>query len=224
MYILAIDTATTTCSVAVTSDTTLLGEILLHEQHHSERIISLIDRLLTETALTRQNIDCIAVAVGPGTFTGLRVGISTAQGLGFALNRPVIGVPSLEILARQAIPAERICPMLEAGKGQVYTCLFAVTRQGILVKIIPETVIEAGTWVQTLSGTTLFTGPGALRYHERILHCYSDIALFAPAFAALPRASTLALIACERFAEHKDYLPEKVLAHYVRQPDARLPL
>ena len=205
MYILAIDTATTTCSVAVTSDTTLLGEVLLHEQHHSERIISLIDRLLTETALTRRDIDCIAVAVGPGSFTGLRVGISTAQGLAFALDRPVIGVPSLEILARQAIPAEHICPMLEAGKGQVYTCLFAATRQGVLEKTISETVIEAGAWAQTISGTTLFTGPGALRYRDRILHCYSDTALFAPSSVALPRASTLAVIAGERYAEPVSY-------------------
>lgn len=222
MNILAIDTSTQSCSVALAAETTVLGEILIHEQHHSETLIRLIEHLLEHTSTDVRKLHGVAVSIGPGTFTGLRVGISTAQGLALALGLPLVGVSSLEILARQALPAQTICPMIEANKGQVYTCLYTEADTEGIGRAIGERVTDIEPWITTLPEVTVFTGPGAIKYRNRILVSYRGKALFAPVSVALPRASTLAAIARERFLEGRSGVPEQVTAQYIRPPDALL--
>ena len=222
MNILAIDTATQSCSVALATDTTILGEILIHEQYHSETLIRLIEDLLEKTSSDRHQLNGIAVSIGPGTFTGLRVGISTAQGLALALGLPLVGVSSLEILTHQVLPAQNICPMIEANKGKVYTCLYTVGDQEGIKRATQETVTDIEPWVSTLQDVTVFTGPAALRYKNRILASCPGRALFVPVAMALPRASTLATLARERFSEAKGNVPEQVTVQYIRPPDAML--
>lgn len=224
MKILAIDTATRTCSVALLDGDNILAEALLYGQkHHSEKILSLIEGLFFNTGITGSQLDLIAVSTGPGSFTGLRVGLSTAQGLALSLDIPLLGVSTLEIIAAQLLPAARICPMLDARKGQVYTCLYESGVQGVLKKTIDDTVMPAEEWVSGLEGSVVFAGNGACLYREGIEKAFTGTALFAPAAAGIPRAATLGCIAGARAHQAQPHKPEQVTPHYVRPPDAVLP-
>jgi len=221
MIILAVDTATRTCSVALLDGDSLLAESLLYGQkHHSEKILGLIEGLFLNTGITGSQLDLIAVATGPGSFTGLRVGLSTAQGLALSLDKPLLGVSTLEVIAAQLLPSERICPMIDARKGQVYTCLYECEAQGRLKKTVDDTVMRAEAWVAGLEGAIVFAGNGACLYREKIQNAFHGTALFAPAAAGIPRASTLGCIARERAHQAQHHEPERITPHYVRPPDA----
>lgn len=219
MKILAVETATRTCSVALLDGDGILGETLLYGQkHHTEKILSLIDGLLLNAGITGSQLDLIAVSTGPGSFTGLRVGLSTAQGLALSLDKPLLGVPTLEVIALQQLPAERVCPLLDARKGQVYTCLYEGGMQTRDAAVMPP---EA--WAAGLTGTLVFAGNGAVLYRESIQKAFPGTALFAPPAAGIPRASTLGGIAGARYDQAQPCAPERVVPQYVRPPDALLP-
>ncbi|MBN2108069.1 MAG: tRNA (adenosine(37)-N6)-threonylcarbamoyltransferase complex dimerization subunit type 1 TsaB [Deltaproteobacteria bacterium] len=219
MRILAIDTATPSASVALVDEGRILAECLLSGQkNHSERLLQIIDRLFDWTGSARDSIDSIAVSVGPGSFTGLRVGISTAQGLAFALDKPLAGVPALEVVASQATGGDGlVSPMIDARKQQVYACLYHRTG-GVLEQVQPATVCDPDAWVQGLPEPALLIG--AAVYYGRISACAAAKGCtLAPEHLGIPRASTLAILAQAQYAGRAGR-PELVSALYVRPPDA----
>lgn len=223
MILLAIDTSTPVCRVAVTSGETMLSELRSDEQcQHTEGILVLIKRALAQAGCAAGDLGCIAVATGPGMFTGLRVGISTAQGLALALDKPLVGVPTLEIIARQAGSAAWICPMMDARRGQVYTCLYHRVADDLFEQSKEYVVIEADVWAARLTGTVLFAGSGALRYRRQIEQAFTGTALFGRAEDGEPRTTTLARIAAQRLPD-KQCAPYLVVPQYVRPPDAKEP-
>ncbi len=126
MLLLAIDTTTTVCSVAVGEEGKLLAEYLLNiKKTHSQRLMPLVISLLKDSDVGRSNLEGIAVAVGPGSFTGIRIGVATARGLAQGLGIPLIGVNTLEALAGigASYPA-LLCPLLDARREQVYTAVY----------------------------------------------------------------------------------------------------
>ena len=128
MRVLGIDTSSLLGGVAILDNETLLAESRLNVAvAHSERLMGEMDRMLRHSDLTVKDIDVFAVAVGPGSFTGLRVGLSTVKGLVYATGRPMVAVPTLEALAWN-VPFCRyqVCPLLDARKGEVYAGLFKV--------------------------------------------------------------------------------------------------
>jgi len=145
---LGTDTTTLSCSVALLQDDALLAEATLNiKKTHSERLMPLLDNLLTESGIEREAIDAIAVAAGPGSFTGLRIGVSTARALAQGLGIPVVPVCTLDALA-EAIPAPGvlICPLLDARRSQVYTAIY---RRGLekpdqLKTLLEPTAIALG--------------------------------------------------------------------------------
>ena len=122
---LAIDASGQYCSAAITKGWNLVGEQLISgTKNHSELILLIIDELVNSTGIALSDIDIVAVTKGPGSFTGVRTGISTAQGLAFSLDKILVGVSTLEVLAVQSgIDYGYVCPMIDARKKQVYTCL-----------------------------------------------------------------------------------------------------
>lgn len=219
--ILAFDTSTACCSVALLVDGTLLGEDTRSGAgNYSTLLLQMVNRLLQDAALTIHEIDCIAVAQGPGSFTGLRVGISTAQGLGFALTKAVIGVSTLEIIAAQNMPfGGTLCPMLDARRNQIYTCLFEGT--GNEAKAISDkNVVCPEQWVSSLRGPLLFCGNGAQVYRQAIKQACTTEHYFAPDMNSRPQAAMLAHIALNRFVDGKSSQPGHILPCYVRRPDA----
>jgi len=147
-YILNIETATKNCSVALAKDgkTILCKEIAEEGYSHAERLHVFIEEIIKEAGITYQDISAIAVSQGPGSYTGLRIGVSAAKGLCFALDIPLIAVDTLQVLASQAkVSKGLIIPMLDARRMEVYSAIFTPNfenKRGIQAEIIAENSFE----------------------------------------------------------------------------------
>ncbi|MEI6126576.1 MAG: tRNA (adenosine(37)-N6)-threonylcarbamoyltransferase complex dimerization subunit type 1 TsaB [Pseudomonadota bacterium] len=222
MKILAIDTATQVCSAAIIVDAQIAGECLISGRHkHSEKLLALIDVLFNHAQISPHSLDLIAVSVGPGSFTGLRAGISTAQGLAFSLGKEMVAVPTLEIIAAQAVMYHGfICPMIDARKQQVYTCLYRCSETAELEKVSADIVVDPETWIAGLPGRTLFAGSGALLYQDTIQAVLKGAADFLPEYLGIPRSSTLACVAQKSYELHGPSELSRIAPLYIRLPDA----
>ena len=135
MNILGMDSSGLVASAAVWSDDTILAEFTVNnKQTHSQTLLPMIDQVVTMSGKAIEDIDAIAVAAGPGSFTGLRIGSATAKGISLALKKPVIPVPTLEGMAyRVSISNGIICPMMDARRNQVYTGIYAMENGRLTV-------------------------------------------------------------------------------------------
>lgn len=225
MRILAVDTATTSCSVAIVDKTSLLAEFTLYkEETHSKHLMDMIRVALRMAGLNFSDLDGFAVTRGPGSFTGLRIGISTIKGLAVAPEKPVVGVSSLEALAIQvAFSPDLICPLLDARKGEVYFSRYRFLN-GQLIKQTKEDVVPPDKAVENLNESCLFVGNGALLYKEMILEKMGGFASFAPMTQNTIRASTIAYFSMAKFENNHTDDIEKILPYYIRKSDAELNL
>jgi tRNA threonylcarbamoyladenosine biosynthesis protein TsaB len=200
----------------------LMGEYLFSgAKAHSERLLAMIDRLLTDSACQVSDIDLIAVSLGPGSFTGLRVGISTAQGIALAAGKPVIGVPTLEVIAFQARGCgEQICSMITARGQEVFTGLYRVPDHGDLQPLRAETVTDTEAWLSGISGETVFLGSGADLQRKAIETLCGARARVLPTAAGLPRASSAAALAQYRYKCPEAHAPAAIAPRYIRLPEA----
>ena len=169
MHLLAIDTATPICGVALAYRGAVEAAVSLDTgQTHTRTIMDTIMSIMRFCQVGLQQIDGYAVTQGPGSFTGLRIGISTVKGLAMAMDKPVAGVSTLEALASQVRPeCELICPMIDARRGEVYWTLFR-RHQGQLTRLSPEQVGPAEKAVEQIDGRCCFIGNGALAYRHTI--------------------------------------------------------
>jgi len=219
--ILAIDAATQVCSVSLSDGDRILGECMLRGgNNHSELLLKLVDDVLTYTHINPEVLDFIAVTSGPGSFTGLRVGISMAQGLAFSLGKSLIGVSTLDVLASQALMfSQDICPMIDARKNQVYTCLYRVSHVNRIEKVEQETVIEPEKWISNIKAPTVFLGSGVDTYRD-IIKARLDNCLILSDYHGMPRASTVARIAQDLYTGKRSTGFEECIPMYIRPPDA----
>ena len=143
MKVLAIDSSGVTASVAVADDNNIISEFTVNNrQTHSQTLLPMLDKAVQMSEIPLEDIDAIAVASGPGSFTGLRIGSATAKGLGLALKKPVIPVPTLDGLAyRAACYNGIICPLMDARRNQVYTAAYHMDN-GKLVNIIEQKAVN----------------------------------------------------------------------------------
>ena len=147
MLILAIESSARSASAALCRD----GELLAQSYQctgltHSRTLLPMAEDLLKNTEISKEDIDAVAVAYGPGSFTGIRIGVSTAKGLCWGLDKPAIGVSTLEAMAQLALCAPAgtvICPAMDARRSQVYNALFEV-RDHAIVRLTPDRAIAAG--------------------------------------------------------------------------------
>jgi len=225
MRILAVDTATTSCSVAIVDKTSLLSEFTIdREETHSKHLMDMIKTAMRMAGLSFSDLDGFAVTRGPGSFTGLRIGMSTIKGLAVASEKPVVGVSSLETLALQvSYSRDLICPILDARRGEVYFSRYRFLN-GHLKKQTRERVTPPDKAVDDLNETCLFVGNGALLYKEMILEKMGEFASFAPMIQNTIRASTLAYFSMAKFENNDTDDIEKILPYYLRKSDAELNL
>lgn len=224
MKVLALETATSTGSFAILDDRGgLIAETRVNiTVTHSERLMSSVAWLLSASGLTMNDIDAFAVSIGPGSFTGLRIGLSTVKGFCFATGRPLIPVPSLDAFARVLPFCEhQICPMFDARKNEVYAALYR-WENNCMKKIIPEASLQPRELFRHIEETTVFIGEGALAYKNSIRTHVRDYALFAPPSKMSPTASTVAEIAIEklRSGDHTD--PVSLAPLYIRKSEAEI--
>jgi tRNA threonylcarbamoyladenosine biosynthesis protein TsaB len=225
MKILAVDTSTTTCSVAIVDKTSLLSEFTLdREETHSKHLMDMIKAVLRMSGLFFSDLDGFAVTRGPGSFTGLRIGISTIKGLAVASEKPVVGVSSLEALALQvSYSPDLLCPILDARKGEVYFSRYRFL-DGYLKKQTNERVALPDKAVDELNESCLFVGDGALLYKEMILSKMGEFASFAPMNQHMIRASTMGYLSMAKFENNDTDDFENILPYYIRKSDAELNL
>ena len=218
--VLAFDTSTDSGSVALLDHDRLMGEYLFSgARAHSERLLVMIDRLLADSGCSMADIDLIAVSLGPGSFTGLRVGISTAQGMALAAGKAVIGVPTLEVIAFQARGCgEQICPMISARGQEVFTGLYCFSDHGELQPLRAETVTGTAAWLSGISGETVFLGSGAV-LHRNLIESLPGARVLT-SLAGLPRASAVAALALSRYEGPQAHAAEAIAPRYIRLPDA----
>jgi tRNA threonylcarbamoyladenosine biosynthesis protein TsaB len=169
-------------------------------------------------------LDGLAVCVGPGSFTGLRIGVSTVKGLAFATAKPVAGVSSLEALAQACLPwPHLICAMLDARKGEVYAARYRA-RDGHLEREGHEVVLSIEDALGGIHEACLFVGDGASRYRETIGVRLGPLALFPAPGQDIIRASTVAALAQVQFARKQIADLDRLVPCYVRHSDVELKL
>jgi tRNA threonylcarbamoyladenosine biosynthesis protein TsaB len=225
MKILAVDTATQHCSVAVCQDLSLLAETtLLRRQTHSKHLLKMIHQTISMAGINLNKIDGFAVTRGPGSFTGLRIGLSCIKGMAYALNKPLVSVSSLEILATQAMVTINnnpllICPLLDARKKEVYFAGFRYLNNK-LIQQIPEMVLSPEKIALQIDEPSLFIGDGALLYKDILTNAFKDAAYFPPPQQNYIRAHTVAILAFERFQKGDTDSLSSLVPQYIRQSDA----
>ena len=223
MKILAIDTATQSCSVAVTDDGSLAAQLtLLKSQTHSKHLMELIHSVLGIADFGVSDLDGLAVTIGPGSFTGLRIGISTMKGLAYALDIPAVGISSLEALAYQCAQTPYlICPLLDARKGEVYGAIYRFDQDQLIQKsgaraMVPEVACK------DIDAPCVFIGSGARLYHQRIAAALGSLAHFVSGDQNIIRASSVAFLSMTRFEAHDVDEIAGLVPQYIRKSDAEL--
>lgn len=217
MKILAIDTSALTATAAILSEDMLIGEISTTTKlTHSQTIMPMIDELLKKVSLDITDIDLFACSEGPGSFTGLRIGIGTIKGLAYGLGKPVVGVSTLEALAHNIDVTDLvICPIMDARRGQVYNGLYRYNNNK-LVCIAEPRALSIEELCQEISERTIFVGDGVNVHKEKIKELIGDKAVFASPQNLLQRAGSVAYAALSK----KSVSAEDLTAVYLRKPQA----
>ncbi|WP_028316350.1 tRNA (adenosine(37)-N6)-threonylcarbamoyltransferase complex dimerization subunit type 1 TsaB [Desulfatibacillum aliphaticivorans] len=224
MIVLAMDTAALGFGVVVVED----GRVLAREQgersrSHARSLMDAVQNVLNEAGLKPAQVDGLAVTCGPGSFTGLRIGIASAKGLASALNIPVYGVSTLYALAKAAQPCNLpVQAAMDARKGQVYAAEFRPSDNG-LVQTSPEAAKSPEQWICEVSEQSLFIGDGAALYREFIEAELGGKARFAPEDLNRIDITVVADIAAKAIKEGKACSAADLKATYIRKSDAKLP-
>ena len=223
MRILALDTATKSCSVAVVDDHSIMAESTsVSTQTHAIHLIEMVQRVVDRSGLTLSQIDGFAVGRGPGSFMGLRIGISTVKALVVVFAKPVVGVSDLDVLAMQAaIPSNMICPLMDARKGEVYFSRYHC-QNGVLQRIVPARVSPLGEALATIHTACIFIGEGARIYRQKISETVGRYASFAEPDQHVIRAATVGRLSLDRFKNEDTDDIARLVPEYIRKSDAEL--
>lgn len=228
MKILAIETSTYSGSIAVVSEDSILGEYYFNAgPAHAEKLVPSIDWLLSELNMEKSDLTGVAVSSGPGSFTSLRVGISTAKAICYTLGIPLVGVSSLKVLAMNLPFAHfNICPVIDARKGEVFTALFRSVN-GEIERLTEDMVISPEKLADIIKDNTIFVGDGALLYRDYLEDNLVDGIMFSPFNLNAPKASNVALAEIYKFKEglDSDDIHNQVMnmaPHYLRKSEAEI--
>jgi tRNA threonylcarbamoyladenosine biosynthesis protein TsaB len=216
MRVLAVETSTLAGGVALLDGERVVGEYLLDVGvTHSERLVAAVDRLLADARWTAADLEGLAVAIGPGSFTGLRIGISTVKGLGVALSIPIAAVPTLDALA-WALPfsALPVCPLIDARRGEVYACLYRwngleMQREWEYLAVPPDDLS------QRLGEPTVLLGDAATRIR-------SPYGRLAPPARRLPSPACVGQLGLERLRRGQTEAAADLVPLYLRPSEAEL--
>ena len=220
MTVLGIDTSAIVCSVGLVSDGKILSETTISNGlTHSETLLPLIKKMLEGESLSLNDVDCIAISTGPGSFTGLRIGISTAKGLAISLNKPCFSASTLEALAMNATDFEGriVCPVMDARRGEFYNALFLVEDKK-LVRLCPDRAIS-GTEIfnEICSKDYVVLGDGAEKFAEQNPEAESHLA---PIEIRKQSGVSVAKLALQEENKKQYVFCENLSPKYIRIPQA----
>ena len=236
MRVLAIDSSGLTATVAVVEDTQTVAEYTInYKKTHSQTLLPMIDEVVKMTELDLNTIDDIAVAGGPGSFTGLRIGSATAKGLGFALNKPLIHVPTVDGLAYNVYGCEDIiCPIMDARRNQVYTGIYtfskkAGTKEGsnlvepvfqVIKMQMAVSIEELAERLNRYRRPVVFLGDGVPVYENILAEKLTVPYSFAPAYMNRQRAAVVGTLGIQYYKAGKFETAEEHRPDYLRVSQA----
>ncbi|HHW30746.1 MAG TPA: tRNA (adenosine(37)-N6)-threonylcarbamoyltransferase complex dimerization subunit type 1 TsaB [Clostridiaceae bacterium] len=227
MKILALDTSSSVASVAILDKNILMGEYSINsKKKHSQILMLMVKELLKNLDISPEDIDLYAVTSGPGSFTGLRIGITAVKAMAYAVKKPVIAVPSLEALAYNLPLWEGlVCPIMDARNNQVYTALYkwkgnfleAVTEcKGIAVQELILLIMDN----MKDNNKVAFVGDGVEVHRQYIAEQLGNKAVFTPANLMLVRASSVALAAAAKYSRGEIETAFELVPFYLRKSQA----
>ncbi|MBR6028662.1 MAG: tRNA (adenosine(37)-N6)-threonylcarbamoyltransferase complex dimerization subunit type 1 TsaB [Clostridia bacterium] len=222
MKLLAMDTSGPVCGVAVLAGPGIVYECAVQNKlTHSVNLVPMMEAALQATGLALADLDGIAVVVGPGSFTGVRIGVSTAKGLAHGSGLPCLPVNALEAMAAGIQDFDGlVCPVQDARAGQVYGAAFAV-RGGNPERLMPDTPLKVEDYAEALlklGGRFLFLGDGMPPHREKLAALLGEKAVFAPAQLAFLRPASVAYLAAAHPERAVDYAA--LMPLYLRAPSA----
>jgi tRNA threonylcarbamoyladenosine biosynthesis protein TsaB len=221
MKILAVDTATKSCSVAVIDEKSVISEFSAnHNDTHSKFLMGMIRDVLNICHMSVRDLDGIAVTIGPGSFTGLRIGLSAVKGLALASMKPIVGVSSLEALAYQLFGSDKlVCPMMDARRSEVYAARYRFNNLKFEIDK-PPMALSPEKAIENISEPCILIGDGALLYQDLIRDVLGSMAVFTNFTQHLIRASTVGYIAMQRFKTYDTDEVSLIKPFYLRKSDA----
>ena len=224
MKILAVDSSGLVASVAIVEDDTLVAEYTInYKKTHSQTLLPMLDEIVKMTETDLQSVDAIAVAKGPGSFTGLRIGAATVKGLARTLDKPVIGIPTVEGLAMNLYGADAlICPLMDARRNQVYTGIYQFC-DGELTVLEDQMAVGIDQIIQMLNErnqSVIFLGDGVSVYREIIEEKMMVPFSFAPAHQNNQRAGAVGVRAMSYYKQGKTESADDFVPEYLRLSQA----
>lgn len=203
MKILALDSSGLVASVAIACEDALLSEYTVnYKKTHSQTLLPMLDEIVSMVGLDLSEVEAIAITAGPGSFTGLRIGSATAKGLGLALDKPIIAVPTVDALAYNLYGTDKmICPIMDARRDQVYTGLYEFTNNELVV-ITPQEAVSIDEIIDEINLTgreTIFLGDGVAIQKDRIASRIKVEYSFAPLHMNRQRAGAVAALGFEYY-------------------------
>jgi len=216
---LAIDTSTETASIALAEDGEVLAELTWRcGQNHSVELLPRLTHLLNQTGANLQSVSCIIVARGPGSFNGLRVGISTAKGLAFSLGIPVVGIGTLEVEAYpHAETGLPICPIFDAGRGEIATAMYQKKRNR-WCQLAAEHITTIDILCSQITTKTVFCGEFIPFIATQLRKQLKQRAVIPPPAARLRRAGFLVELGQRRLKAGNYDNPATLQPIYLRRP------
>jgi tRNA threonylcarbamoyladenosine biosynthesis protein TsaB len=224
MKVLGINTSTIFGSIGLVDTDRVMGEYSLNIPiTHSERLMTCIDRLLTDAKVDLGEVEGFSITLGPGSFTGLRIGISTVKGLAFATGRPVVGVSTLHALALNVCDsADEICPILDARKKEVYTARFRADTPHRMKRLTPDRVISPQDLVREIHGPVTFLGDGLEVYGGFLKRKLGRRASFVAPELDYVHGAVVARLGIRLIMKGKTLDLARLVPHYIRRSEAEI--
>lgn len=223
MKIIGIDSSGLVASVAVYEDGKIIAEYSTnYKKTHSQTLLPMLDEIKNEIGLDLSQVDAIAVASGPGSYTGLRIGAASAKGMAYSLGKPIIAVPTLEGLAFNMWgTSDIVCPLMDARRQQVYTGLFEFNPE--LTCIYEQRAVEISEVIKevnNLGRKVIFLGDGAIAYEELLKTEVKVPFVFAPAHRNFQSAASIVTLGAMYYEQGKAVKSEDFEPVYLRKSQA----
>lgn len=224
MLLLGLDTSTSCGSIALVDADKPLAEWSLNVPGtHAGRLLPGIQHLLRQTDVKLERVDGFAVAVGPGSFTGLRIALTTAKTLSLVTGKPLVGIPTLDVLVENMpFAAGFVCAALDARKGEIFAALYKKDQTGNADRLTEYLSVPPETLLEMIPGPTLLLGDAVPVYGDRLRRGCSHEITFAPPEYHFPRASILCRLAIKKLPQGGATHPRDLQALYARASDAEL--
>lgn len=226
MYVLGIESATPVAAVAVAGKDGILAErMVMNKRTHSVNLLPMIKAVLEDAEIDHNHLTGIAVSSGPGSFTGLRIGMSTAKALAQVWGLPVVGISTLETLAYPlAGHGELVCPVLNARKNEVYTAVFDYTGR-VQTQLVSSMAVSIEVLINILTDynrPVTLLGDGIPEYRPRLEAGLAPLVWFAPVSVGYPRGAAVAELGLQAFQDGRGISPLQLRPEYVRPSEAEV--